>query len=75
MEDTHALNITHTSTEESRFISDKVHHSFTNNSLVLKQDFEDLEGTNIDIHHIQLRSEMLTMTNRLVPLHDLRNRL
>jgi hypothetical protein len=54
MEDTHALNITHTSTEESRFVSDRVHHSSTNNSLVLKQDFEGLEGTNIDIHHIQL---------------------
>jgi hypothetical protein len=54
MEDTHALDITHTSTEESRFMSDRVDHSSTNNSLVLKQDFEDLEWTNIDIHHIKL---------------------
>jgi hypothetical protein len=35
-------------------MSDRVDHSSTNNSLVLKQDFEDLEWTNIDIHHIKL---------------------
>jgi hypothetical protein len=51
---THTLDITRTITEGSRFVSDRVDHSSTSNSLVLEQDFENVEGTNIDTHHVQL---------------------